>query len=78
MPITKWLVQYSIAFPLIFLLLAGVQYLKGHAIAYSIEFGLLWTTLSITVFALRRAYIFRKNVHCHLCNDLPADETTKK
>ncbi|MCW8108721.1 SoxR reducing system RseC family protein [Alteromonas ponticola] len=78
MPLKKWLLQYSFAFPLLFLILAGVQYLKGHTVIYSMEFGLLWTAISIIVFALRRAYFFRKKINCQLCNDLPANNTQKK
>jgi len=36
MPIKKWAVQYAIALPIIFVLLAGVQYLKGRSLEYSI------------------------------------------
>lgn len=71
MPVRKWMLQYSVAFPVILLLLSGVQLLKGRDIEYALEFGVIWTIISITVFAVRRAYIFRRNIHCALCNDLP-------
>ncbi|KTF13339.1 hypothetical protein ATS75_15860 [Pseudoalteromonas sp. H105] len=71
MPLKKWLLQYIIALPIIFILLAGVQYLKGRELVYCLEFGASWSVISITVFALRRAYNYHKNVYCAVCNDLP-------
>lgn len=71
MPIKKWAVQYAIALPIIFVLLAGVQYLKGRSLEYSIEFGMLWSLVSLTIFAIRRFYNYRKNINCAVCNDLP-------
>lgn len=71
MPIKKWIVQYVIALPIIFALLAGVQYLKGRSIEYSIEFGILWALVSVAIFAVRRCYNYRKNIDCTVCNDLP-------
>ena len=70
MPIKKWILQYLVALPVIFLLLAGVQYLKGRSLNYAVEFGLLWAVVSIGIFALRRYYNYRKNIHCAVCNDL--------
>ncbi len=74
MPIRKWTIQYLIAFPVVLMLLAGGQYFKGRDLDYAIEFGLIWAAISITVFALRRAYNFKKNIACSLCNDLPENK----
>jgi len=71
MPIKKWIVQYAIALPIIFSLLAGIQYLKGRSLEYSIEFGILWALVSVAIFAIRRFYNYRKNINCAVCNDLP-------
>lgn len=71
MPIRKWITQYAIALPIIFVLLAGIQYLKGQSLAYSIEFGVFWSLVSVAIFAIRRIYNYRKNIHCAVCNDLP-------
>ena len=60
MPIKKWIFQYCIALPLVFVLLTGVQYLKGRSPAYAIEFGLIWSVISVAIFAARRAYNYRK------------------
>ena len=71
MAIKKWIYQYAIALPVIFVILAGVQYLKGRSVEYSIEFGIIWSIISISVFAIRRIYNYRKNINCAICNDLP-------
>ena len=76
MPIKKWLFQYLIALPVIALLLSIIQYLKGRTIEYSVEFGILWAVISIGIFAVTRAYNYRKNIQCDLCNDLPTDKRT--
>jgi len=76
MPIKKWIIQYSVALPLLFFIFAGVQYLKGRTIEYSIEFGIIWSILSVAVFALRRVYNYRKNINCAICNDLPNNGKT--
>jgi hypothetical protein len=60
MPIRKWILQYAIALPIVFGLLAGVQYLKGRDLEYSLEFGLIWSLISVAIFAANRVYIFRK------------------
>lgn len=71
MPIRKWIIQYSIALPLLFALFAGVQYFKGQTLTYSLSFGAIWSVIALSLFAFRRAYNFRKNIACQLCNDLP-------
>ena len=73
MPIKKWIFQYSIALPVIFVLLASVQYLKGRSLEYSIKFGVLWALISVAIFAIRRFYNYRKNINCAVCNDLPSN-----
>lgn len=70
MPIKKWATQYAIAFPIIFLILAGIQYFKGRSIEYSIEFGMTWSIISIFIFAFKRVYNYRKNINCAICNDI--------
>ena len=71
MPIKKWIFQYAIALPIVFVLLAGVQFLKGRSLEYSIEFGVLWSLISVVIFAIRRFYNYRQNINCAVCNDIP-------
>ncbi|MDO6568982.1 hypothetical protein Q4561_18060 [Alteromonas sp. 1_MG-2023] len=77
MPLKKWIFQYSIALPLVFLLLAGVQYLKGRTLGYAIEFGIMWSFITVGIFAIRRAYNFRKHIDCQVCRDLPEHKESK-
>lgn len=77
MPIKKWVIQYLLAPPLVFLLLSGVQYLKGRGLEYSIQFGLIWAFLSVSVFFATRVYYFRRGMYCKLCNDLPEPKENK-
>ena len=69
MPIKKWLIQYLLALPLVFLLLAGIQYLKNRGLEYSIQFGLLWAFISVSIFFAARGYYFRKGMHCKISNE---------
>lgn len=78
MPVRKWILQYCIAMPIIFIVLAGVQYIKGQTLAYAVEFGVFWTCISVALFAIRRAYNFRKNIDCQICNDLPQGDLRDK
>lgn len=78
MPLKKWAIQYSIAFPFVCALLGGLQFIRGRSLEYSIEFGVLWALISIAVFALRRAYNYKMHIHCGICDDLPQQERTDK
>ncbi|TMN88894.1 hypothetical protein CWB72_11990 [Pseudoalteromonas phenolica] len=71
MPIKKWFFQYIIALPPIFVLLSSVQYLKGRGLEYSIEFGVFWALITVSIVAITRVYYYRKNINCTVCNDLP-------
>ena len=78
MPIKKWILQYSLAFPMLFTLFSGIQYIKGQTVSYSVTFGLTWAFISIAIFATRRAYNFKKNIDCQLCNDLNQSDAQRK
>ena len=78
MPIKKWTFQYSIAFPILSALFSSVQYFKGQTISYSVTFGLTWAFITIAIFATRRAYNFKKNIDCQLCNDLNPEDAQRK
>ena len=78
MPIRKWIFQYSIALPVLFALFFSVQYIKGQPVSYSVTFGLTWAFISTAIFATRRAYSFKKNIDCQLCNDLNHSDVNQK
>ncbi len=73
-PWKKWAIQYLVMAIVFFALFAGVQYLKGRGLEYSVEFGILWALITSTIFLATRAYYFKKNIACQVCNDLPAEE----
>jgi len=54
MPIKKWTLQYLVAYPLLATIFASVQYFKGQSFSYSLEFGVTWAFISISIFAARR------------------------
>ena len=78
MPIKKCIFQYSIDFPILSALFSSVQYFKGQTISYSVTFGLTWAFITIAIFATRRAYNFKKNIDCQLCNDLNPEDAQRK
>ena len=75
MPIKKWTLQYLVAFPLLATIFASVQYFKGQSFSYSLEFGVTWAFISISIFAARRIYNFKKQIHCEICNDIQNHKT---
>ncbi|AOE50367.1 hypothetical protein [Kangiella sediminilitoris] len=77
LPWKKWIIQYAMMAAVLFVLLAGVQYLKGKSIDYSIEFGVLWALITSTIFLATRTYYFKKNIACQVCNDLPTEKESE-
>ena len=77
MPLKKWTLQYLIVCPLLFVIFASVQYLKGQSVSYSLEFGATWAFISIFIFAVRRAYNFKRRIHCDICNDVPSHKNVE-
>jgi hypothetical protein len=74
MPIKKWCIQYVVMASAIFLLPSGVQYLKGRSANYSLEFVVLWSLVSASIFLITQVSYFRNNIACQVCNDLPGTE----
>ena len=52
MPIKKWTLQYLVAYPLLATIFASVQYFKGQSFSYSLEFGVTWAFISISILQL--------------------------
>ena len=74
MPIKKWILQGLVALPALFVLFAAVQYLKGRSLEYSLEFAVLWSFISVTIFFASRVYYYKKGMACRVCDDLPPRE----
>jgi len=54
-----------------FVVIAGVQLLKGNPVEYAASEGLLWSVITAVVFTVARAYWLRKGQYCAVCGDLP-------
>jgi hypothetical protein len=64
-----WVRRFLIVFAGAFVVIAGVQFLKSHEIAYSATQGLLWAAATATVFTVSRIYQSRRGQHCSICKD---------
>jgi len=54
-----------------FIVIAGVQLLKGNSVEYAAPEGLLWSMITAVVFTAARAYRLLKGQYCAACGDLP-------
>lgn len=71
MPARKWIFQYFLMLPLLFVLFTAVQYFKGRELEYALKFGVLWAFITSTIFFAVRIRNYKQRVACQLCNDLP-------
>lgn len=71
MPIRKWIFQYVLMLLVLFAIFAGVQYMKGRELEYALEFGMLWSFISSTIFLVVRIRNYKMRVACKVCSDLP-------
>jgi hypothetical protein len=56
------------------LVLAGVvialaQWVKGHPLQFAATEGLIWGSISASVFTVARIYQSRRKQHCAICKD---------
>jgi hypothetical protein len=73
-----WVRRFVVVFAGAFVVIAGVQFLKGHTLDYSVTEGLLWSVITATVFTAARIYQSRKQQHCAICRDTPEMLTTDR
>jgi hypothetical protein len=66
-----WIRRYLTVFAIAFAVIAIAQLLKGHTNRYAVVQGLLWATISATVFSGSRIWQSRRGRHCALCGDTP-------
>lgn len=66
-----WIRRFILVWTAAFVLIAGAQALKGHALAYALTQGLLWATISAGIFVGARLYHSRRGRHCAICRDTP-------
>ena len=68
---TFWIRRFLAVFVVAACVIAGVQWLKGHALAWSVEQGVPWALVSATVFTGSRFWQACRGRHCALCRDTP-------
>jgi hypothetical protein len=48
----RFFIRYALLEIILFIVFAGVQYLKGQSIDYSIKFGLIWSIVASTLYLI--------------------------
>jgi hypothetical protein len=66
-----WIRRFIAVFFGALTIIAGAQMLRGRGVYYAITQGLLWATISASVFTLGRMYQSNRGQHCAICNDTP-------
>ena len=66
-----WIRRFFTVLVLVSVIIALVQWAKGHELQYAITQGVIWGTLSAAVFTVARIYQSRRKQHCAICKDTP-------
>ena len=66
-----WLRRFLTVLLSAFIIIGGVQLLKGHSLTYAATQGAIWASLSATIFTVGRFFQARRGQHCVICNDTP-------
>lgn len=66
-----WIRRFLTVFAIAFVIIAGVQWLKGRTSADALFQGAFWALLSTSLFTATRWYRARRGEHCALCRDTP-------
>jgi hypothetical protein len=66
-----WIRRYLTVFVIAFTVIAVAQLLKGHTDRYAASQGLIWATVSASIFTGSRIWQSRRGRHCALCRDTP-------
>ncbi|WP_308365087.1 MULTISPECIES: hypothetical protein [unclassified Microbulbifer] len=59
-----------------FVIIFGVQMLKGYDLSYSLVQAAIWGPLSAIVFIFSRFFQARRGQHCAICKDTPEMRST--
>lgn len=73
-----WIRRFFLVWTGAFIVIAGVQALKGHDLTYSGIQGLIWATAAAGIFIGSRIYQSRRGVHCAICKDTPEIQSELK
>lgn len=71
MGIVFWVKRFCPAFAIAFGVIVGSQLIRGHSIEDSVIHGLLWSTISASIFIGASAYQSRRGQTCPSCGDSP-------
>ncbi len=71
MGLSFWIRRYLTVLVIAFAILTTIHWLKGNNVQVSLEFGLLWSLITTTVFTAARIYHSRRGQHCAICKDTP-------
>ena len=71
MGVAFWVRRFFVVLVGAFVLITGVQLLKGHARDAALVHGLIWAPLTAAVFVTGRLYQSRRGQHCAVCQDTP-------
>lgn len=71
MGIGFWVRRFVVVFAGAFVVIATAQVLKGHAAPQAAGEGLVWASVSASVFVAARIVQARRGRHCALCRDTP-------
>jgi hypothetical protein len=66
-----WIRRFLSVFAIAFAIIAIAQLLKGHSNRHALVQGLVWATISATIFTGSRIWQSRRSRHCALCRDTP-------
>lgn len=66
-----WLRRFLTVWLSAFVIIGGVQLLKGHLLTYAATQGAIWASISATIFTVARFFQARRGQQCALCNDTP-------
>jgi hypothetical protein len=66
-----WIRRFLTVLVLVGVIVALVQWLKGHSWQYASTQGAIWGSLSAAVFTVARIYQSRRKQHCAICKDTP-------
>jgi hypothetical protein len=73
-----WIGRYLLAFLIASAIIGGAQFLKGHALRYSVFQALIWGPLTAGVYIATAIYRFRKARNCVLCSSPETPPPTGK
>ena len=66
-----WIRRFFTVLAGAFVVICAAQMLRGHDLPYSAAQGVIWGSISATVFTVARFFQARRGRHCAICRDTP-------